>query len=102
MTASILDLNLFHLGHLEPTAAFKEKRGVMRPYAGADYYLTLSHRRLRRQAFHPNVDKCRRSFPNYSKMSQPIGKGSTGTWKWDEADLMSWNRHFMEHGQTHA
>lgn len=50
----------------------------------------------------PTLTNAEEGFPNYSKMSQPIGKGSTGTWKWDEADLMSWNRHFMEHGQTHA
>ncbi len=46
----------------------------MGPYAGADYDLTLSHRRLLQLSTPTkmNADKC---FPKYSKMEQPIGEG---------------------------
>jgi hypothetical protein len=55
-----------------------ETQDVGMPNALADYNLTLSRSRLRShrsQAFHLNDDECRRTFPNYSKMEQPIGKG---------------------------
>ncbi len=100
MTASILDLNLFHLGHLEPAAVFKEKHGIMRPYAGADCNLTLSHNRLQSRALNPNVEKCRRRFPQLFKNGTTSRKIES-TRKGDGADLMSWNRHFMER-QPHA
>jgi hypothetical protein len=41
---------------LPAEAVFKEKLGVWKPYAGADYNLTSSRSRLLSPAFHPNHD----------------------------------------------
>jgi hypothetical protein len=73
----------------------------MRPYARADYNLTLSHSRLRSPAFHLN--ECRRMFPQLFKNGKTKGKWSLSERGSAEvgADVMSKNRDFMEHEQCH-
>jgi hypothetical protein len=61
-----LDLNSFYPEHLQPEAVFKEKHGVMRPYAGACYTSPYLIDDSEDKPSNPTLTNAEECFPNYS------------------------------------